>query len=248
MSASTKSRTRRGADTERWFVRDLRKLAATATAGLLLGATIGGIGSRLAMMLLARLNPEDTGRISDDGFMMGTFRVAETLNLVLFCSILGVLGGVIFLAVRRLRFGPPWFRRASMAVGPGVVVGALLVHQGGVDFILLQPAWLAIALFVAIPGLFGFAMDALGDRWLDDGSWFMATERAWIAGLGSVLLLGPAMILVLGGFLVRWVWRSVPAARRLAEGPWLAAVGRAVFVAVFAWGLVDLVRDTVALV
>ena len=37
-------------------------------AGALLGLLVGGVGSRLAMLLLARLNPEATGVISDDGF------------------------------------------------------------------------------------------------------------------------------------------------------------------------------------
>jgi hypothetical protein len=37
----------------------------------LLGLLVGGVGSRLAMMLLARLNPGIAGVTSDDGFIMG---------------------------------------------------------------------------------------------------------------------------------------------------------------------------------
>ena len=69
-----------------------------------------------------------------------------------------------------LRFGPAWFRTASMTVGPAVVVGSLLVHTDGVDFRILHPVWLAVALFVALPGLFAYAMVAVGDRWLREDS------------------------------------------------------------------------------
>ena len=42
---------------ESWVVRDLRQLAAVGTAGFVVGFVVNGWGGRLAMMLLARLNP-----------------------------------------------------------------------------------------------------------------------------------------------------------------------------------------------
>ena len=59
-----------------------RRNAAIVLTGLGLGVVIGGIGGRLAMYLLARLNPEATGVISDDGFVIGQFTLAGTLNLL----------------------------------------------------------------------------------------------------------------------------------------------------------------------
>ncbi|MBW3618942.1 MAG: hypothetical protein KY461_01745, partial [Actinobacteria bacterium] len=50
-----------------------RRFAAISLAGALSGVLVGGVGGRLAMLLIARLNPQATGRISDDGFRMGTF-------------------------------------------------------------------------------------------------------------------------------------------------------------------------------
>ena len=44
--------------------------AVGALRGLLVGG-VGGVGGRLAMMLLARLNPEGIGVTSDDGFRIG---------------------------------------------------------------------------------------------------------------------------------------------------------------------------------
>jgi len=52
----------------------LRTLAAISSAGALAGVLIGGVGGRLAMMLLARLNPQALGVKSDDGFIIGRFK------------------------------------------------------------------------------------------------------------------------------------------------------------------------------
>ena len=40
----------------------LRRLAAVTCAGAVLGLLVGGFGSRLALMLLANLNPQVAGR------------------------------------------------------------------------------------------------------------------------------------------------------------------------------------------
>ncbi|MFA9429506.1 hypothetical protein [Egicoccus sp. AB-alg2] len=231
-----------------WVERDLRRLAAAATAGLVVGFLVNGVGSRLAMLLLARLNPQATGRISDDGFRMGQFGLAETLDLVTFGVAIGVLGGVIFLVVRGLRFGPRWFRTSSMVVGPAVVVGALLVHTGGVDFTLLQPAWLSIALFVALPAMYAYAVVRLGDRWLREDSWFLTGSRWALLGLVPLVLAGPGLVLLLPVLIGHLAHRSVPTLRRPAVGRTTALVARGALVLVFAVGLVDLVRDTVRLV
>lgn len=116
------------------------------------------------MMLLARLNTEATGVTSDDDFTIGQFTVANTLNLLLFGTLLGVVGAGIYSLLRGLRFGPRWFQVLTVAVGPAVVVGALIVHTDGVDFRLLEPTWLAIGLFVAIPGVYAALITLLGEQ------------------------------------------------------------------------------------
>jgi hypothetical protein len=133
---------------------DLETVAAAASAGLVVGVLVVGVGSPLAMLLLARLNPRATGRLSDDGFVVGHLTSAS-LGLLVLGSVVGVLGAMLVLAVRDLRVGPAWLRWASVTVGPAVVVGALVVHTDGVDFRVFHPTWLALALFVALPGVAG---------------------------------------------------------------------------------------------
>jgi hypothetical protein len=201
------------------------------------------------MMLLARLNPEVTGATSDDGFRIGQFTLADTLGLLFLATILGILGAGVYVVVRRLMIGPRWFQVLSVAGGAAVVVGAVLVHTDGVDFHLLDPAWLAIALFVVLPGAYAALLTLLAEPVIEDGS------RLWRARLVPTLALlvlwvplAPLLLaLVLAWVVKEWLGRTPLGARLIAHqaGPWVA---RAVLAAVFLWGAVDLYRDIVELV
>ncbi len=226
---------------------DLRKIAAAAWAGLAAGFVVLGWGSRLAMMLLARLNPQVTGLMSDDGFRMGEFNFDETVGLVLFGTFAGMVGGLIFLLLRDLRFGPPWFRTASMVVGPAVVGGNMLVHTDGVDFRLLDPAWLPIALFVALPGLYAWAVMTLADRWLEPDGWFRTGSR-W--RLLMLIPAAPALLLFAGpvGFVLAHVtWRRSPRLQAIATRQRVALAARLLLTAAFAISLVVLADKTIEL-
>jgi hypothetical protein len=58
--------------------------------GALLGLIVGGIGVRLAMMLIAKLNPNAIGTVSDDGFVIGHLTF-QSLGLLALATLLGVL-------------------------------------------------------------------------------------------------------------------------------------------------------------
>lgn len=226
---------------------DLRLVAAAGTAGLVAGFVVNGVGSRLAMMLLARLNPQVTGMISDDGFRMGQFTLADTAGLVGFGAATGVLGGLLFLVLRGLRVGPDWFRAASMTVGPAIVVGSMLVHSDGVDFRVLEPTWLAIGLFVALPGIFAWWVGHLVDRWTTSDAWALRTDRAWIGGLVPLVALGPALVAVVGGLAVRALRHGVPTVERVASHAALPVGARVALTAVFLVSLRSLGHDVAAL-
>ena len=230
----------------RAFRRDLRRMGAAATAGLVVGGLVGGVGGRLAMMLLARLNPEVTGRISDDGFRMGQFDLGASLGLVALTAALGVVGGLVWLAIGPLRFGPRWFQLLTLSVGPAVVIGAGLVHQDGIDFHVLDPVELAIALFVVLPGLAGLAMTLVGDRWVDDESWFLTGGRIRLLSLLALVPALPALPVVFGAFVVRGLQQSY-GARRHPVPDWFLNVLRVGVTVLVALTAVDLVGDVRAL-
>lgn len=224
----------------------LRRLSAVTWAGALSGLVVGGVGGRLAMLVLARLNPEATGIISDDGFRIGQF-TAATLNLLLIGSGLGVLGAGLYFVLRGLFIGPRWFQVLSISVGPAVVVGSMLVHLDGVDFT-LDPAWLGVAMFVAIPGLYAAMLTVFAERWLGQDGFFVTGNR-WVALLPLLLWapIAPALALLLLGMLAFEVSRRTEAGQTLTHHPASAWAARAALAAIFVLAAVDLTRDTLAL-
>lgn len=236
-------------DRDTWVVAGgeaLRRLAAVTLAGAVLGLLLGGMGGRLAMMLLARLNPEFTGTTSDDGFTIGQL-TTDSFNLLMVTTLIGVLGGGVYFALRGLMVGPRWFQVLSISVGPAIVVGGMLVHRDGVDF-MLEPAGLAIAMFVAIPGVYAALLALLAERWLTSGGWFMSAPV--LAALSPLLLwipLAPLLaVLLLGVATYQGLRRTAWGAAALGHPawPWLL---RAALVVLFAVALVGLIRDITAL-
>jgi len=221
----------------------VRTLAAATAAGALCGVLVGGVGGRIAMSVLAGLNPEDAGVISDDGFEMGRVTFGGTAQLLLSTCQFGLVGALIYLGLRHLAIGPRWVRIASLTAGGTVVFGALIVHDG-VDFTLLEPSWLPIALFLAIPALYIPAVALLTERWERPGSWFATADvrrvcAVLILWLATGVLL-PVVALLLGAaLLVRLVvGRLSPGSRSVAA--WAA---RGVLGVVGVVALLDLVAD-----
>ena len=142
-------------------MRTVRYVLTALVVALLVGVfCVGGL-SRLAMSLLASRNPRAHGRLSDDGFEMGVVTLDGSLNLASVGVAIGVIGWLTYLVARPLLFGPAWFQWFCISVPPGVVAANLVVHPAGVDFTLLGPLWLAVALFVAVPATYGPLMHAV---------------------------------------------------------------------------------------
>jgi hypothetical protein len=125
-----------------------------AAAGGLGGLIAGGIGGRLAMFLLRLTLPDHVRGIeSDDGFVIGQFDLVNTLTLLAITAVMGTAVGLVIV------LGRPFFpyRRMPLAwtVAGAAVGGGLFIHTDGVDFNLLEPTWLAVALFIAIPAAGG---------------------------------------------------------------------------------------------
>jgi hypothetical protein len=225
-----------------------RRLAVSTAAGALVGLLVGGVGGRLAMMLLAALNAQATGTLSDDRFEIGQFTAAGTLNLLAVATVLGVLGGGVYAAVRTLMLGPRWFQVVSVALGPAVVVGDLLVHTDGVDFTLLQPAWLGVALFVALPAAYAALLTVLAERWLDPEGPFLRAPRA--VGLAPLLLwlpIAPVLAILVLGWLLGQAVRQVPSGATLLTHPLFAWSFRVTLTVLFVVSLVSLAGKTAIL-
>jgi hypothetical protein len=76
-------------------------LVGIALAGIPIGVLVGGLGSRLAMLLLRATSPSTViGMTSDDGFEIGRFTFAGTYNLFNLGAVVGVIAAATYLAVR----------------------------------------------------------------------------------------------------------------------------------------------------
>lgn len=211
-------------------------LAKVTLAGAVSGVIAVGVLARLAMSLLAYLNPDATGVTSDDGFTIGQVTLFGSLQLAASGLQFGIIGAFFYLALRGLMVGPAWFRLLSISLGPAVVIGAIVVHTDGVDFQVLHPTWLAAALFVFVPAAYCALLHVLSERWLrSEGD---LARPLLVLGLLPWLPLLPLTLLLLAGYLaVRALGRREPAA-------WLLRASLAVL---FVFAVVDLMKDVAEL-
>ena len=222
----------------------LRRLAAALTAGALAGFAIGGLGGRVAMLILRLTSdPSLRGLPTDDDFTIGVISSA-TLFLLGFTTILGALGGAVYLAIRSWlpEHARPWIvgGLAGLLVAPGII------RPGGIDFTRLEPLVLAVAMFVAIPVAYGVAVTRLADRWIA-AALRPGASRAWLAGLVFLLAFvfaGPTgLVGVVLALAIALVGSSDPTFGAWWSSPAITWIGRALLVAIAIRSAVDLVGD-----
>ncbi len=135
----------------------VRSVTASILAGAVSGVIVGGGLGRLAMRVLALTSPEIAqGRLTDDSARVGEFTVAGSVALAVALGVVGAVLGSTYPLVRRFLPASRLGRVAGFALLTGVLGGALLVHDHpSFDYTVLQPTWLAVALFVLVPTLWG---------------------------------------------------------------------------------------------
>lgn len=170
------------------FWRDRREaLRVLIVGGIPAGALLVGVGSRLAMLVLRVTSPDRVrGVTSDDGFTIGRVTVDGTYNLLAIGAVVGIIGAFAYRMVAPWLIGPTWFRRFTTGAAAAAVAGSMLIHSDGIDFTLLKPTWLAIGLFIALPGLFGALIGVAIDSAGRDESWTTQGRRQWVLPLTAV--------------------------------------------------------------
>jgi hypothetical protein len=225
----------------------LDELVLLVLAGIPTGVVVAGIGSRLAMLILRLTShPRVIGIQSDDDFTIGRFTLSGTYNLLLLGAMFGVIGAAAYQWVRPWLIGPRWFRRVTVGLACGAVVGSMLIHADGIDFRALTPTWLAITLFVALPFLFGTAIASVVDRLDREQSFARHGCARWIAAAVCVGLFPPTLILLAIATGVLFIWVPARDAWRAEAKPpprALTYVVRAAWLGIAVLGLVALVND-----
>lgn len=139
----------------------------------------------------AAAQPEAIGTLTENGNRIGQFTIGGTLALVVF---IGVLGGAAASLV--VVASEPLVRRVGLLGGP--IIGAVVLATVGVttfesiDFRLLEPRALNVAMFLGLFLLFGVTVIAavrLLDRWLPAASEGMLPLYLTVVALGALPLL-----------------------------------------------------------
>jgi hypothetical protein len=155
---------------------------------------------------------------------------------------LGIAAGILYVVVRR--WIPIAWRIPAMTVFFGLVGGSGIIGPDGLDFSALSPLPLAIALFVAIPALYGAAMPFIVERLLRDGSILRRLPRAWLFGRAPLVLLNVVgLLLVLAALGIWALARGNPRLVDAWRSPQVAWLGRAALLAGATVSGVGLVLD-----
>jgi hypothetical protein len=231
------------------WVRDtLVDIRAMVLSGIWLGALVGGVGGRLAMLLLrATSSPHVHGVTSDDGFFIGRVTLGGTYNLIGVGAAIGIIGAAAYRWVEHWLLGPSWFRQLTAALGAGAVVGGMLVHTDGVDFNVLEPEWLAITLFVLVPALFAFFIGPLQRRLDREDSPLRHGRRGWIVLAVFLIAFPPNIVIATVATVVTLIWtafiRRSPEYESLRDNRVYGTVVRAAWLVLGLAGLAGLLSD-----
>ena len=198
-------------------------------------------------MFVLRLTSDDSlhGRQSDHDFTIGSFS-SGTLFLMFFCAFFGAIAGVVYVIGR-------WSLPARYRIGAAALVGALLggamiLNADGIDFRLLEPQILAVAMFIVIPGATTAAIAWLVERW--NGWWFLNVKRTVLLLIPLIFPLFPIGLGIAAVSLV-----AVPALTGAAESERLRSIlhrygprlGQATLVVVASLSLLALTNDMTAI-
>jgi hypothetical protein len=222
----------------------LRRARAGIVGGFLAGALVGGVGGRIAMLVLRLAStPNVIGVKSDDGFVIGQI-TTDTLFLLVLTGVLGATGGIAYLVARN--WIPPRWRPWVGGLTAGAIGGAAVIDPIGLDFTVLEPLPLAVTMFVVIPAGYGVLLSVFVERRLGSDR-FVTGPALWIpcAVFGVAIgLTGPIGVLILAVTAAGWMLhRRVPALRTVWAAAPVVWLGRAILAWVTGVSLLQLARE-----
>jgi hypothetical protein len=228
----------------------LELIRVIIVGGVPLGMLLGGALLRLSMLALRLTSPDSVrGLRTDDGFTVGEVTLGGTYNLVMLGGMLGIIGAAAYVLVSPWLIGDRWFRALTVAVTAGLLVGSMVIHADGIDFRVLEPTWLAVAMFVAVPAVFAFVLVYAVDAVAVPGHWTSRGHLAWAIPVGVLALVPFAALTTL--FVAAAVALLLPLRRallpRIQASPVAMTAFRAVFLVIPVLSLLALREDVTAL-
>src|SRR3990172_3413362 len=113
----------------------LRYLAVGTIAGFFAGAITGGVGSRIAMRIVAiTAGDADQGSITDAEEVVGVISADGTVFLIFLGGAFGAFGGLVYMGVRRWLAGAGRWRSPAFAMLLLAMFGWGIIEGGNPDF------------------------------------------------------------------------------------------------------------------
>jgi len=135
----------------RSFLRGIWRASApmrgAVVSGAIAGVISGGVGSRVVMRIIALANPDADGVQTDSEATVGQITLDGTMTLLILGTIAGVMGGVVYLGVRRWLPVPTVWKGPAYGVLTLLTVGQLLFDRANPDFQIFEPVLIVLALF-----------------------------------------------------------------------------------------------------
>lgn len=212
-----------------------RTLAIGMLPGLIAGLIVGGVGSRVAMRIMALTSGTAQGAETEFGATVGEITLGGTLFLLIGSSLVGMLGGIFYMTIRRLLPGNVLVKGLVFGTLVLALAGRFLVAPDNPDFVILSPAGLAVAMFAALPVLYGLTFVPLAEGFEPV---IVGVRRPVLVivpvlvGLVPLILAGGLGLLVIAALLLVWMGMSSIGAR---ERRVLYAAGYAVLGALTLW-------------
>ena len=164
-------------------------LGMGAFGGIAAGILVGGIVNRLIMRILAMLNEEKAGVMTENGNITGEITAGGTLGLIIFVGIItGVVGGLIYVLVRRWLPGSGLLKGVAYGLVLLCWFGTLVFDPDNFDFALFGPKQLSVGLFALLFPLFGVAASLFVERF--DRYVPPLFMRSYITVLGYLVIAG----------------------------------------------------------
>jgi hypothetical protein len=167
-------------------------IGAALVAGVAAGVLAAGAGGRLVMRLLAATSPDAEGSFTEAGERIGEITVGGTVGFVFFTGIpAGLLSGALYALLAPVL---PRGRAGGAALGVLLLILVATriepLRSDSVDFLLLDPAWLAVLGFSVLALFQGMLVAALAPAPPAVGSRALLLGRIGIAVVALAALPG----------------------------------------------------------
>lgn len=173
------------------------RLVLAAIASGIGGGAVAGLGARLAMYAMRRMNGSHNGEMTHAGATVGRWTAGGTRDLVLLGVINGAGGGAVYLLLRRLLPGR-WPVRGMLfgVLLLALVGGVFFDEQDSYEFVRYVSPAVSIGTFAGVFPLFGVTVAAIAHAIAPERPPALARWRRLAVVAGRVVLV---VLVVVGG-------------------------------------------------